>query len=135
MTLFSEEAWQRTARLRMAINELRFNTELASGRLSRERFQGYIVQDALYLAQYSRILEQAGLFVHSALWFERPTRLEGSGGLASWLELFCLPLLLALGERRAEVVAGVERRCRAQLYRDGSWWLDYTRLRVVAAKP
>ena len=70
-----------------------------------------------------------------ALWFERPTRLEGSGGLASWLELFCLPLLLALGDRRAEVVAGVERRCHAQLYRDGSWWLDYTRLRVVAVKP
>ena len=85
--------------------------------------------------QYSRILEQAGLFVRTALWFERPTRLEGSGGLATWLELFCLPLLLALGDRRAEVVAGVERRCHAQLYRDGSWWLDYTRLRVVAVKP
>jgi trans-aconitate methyltransferase len=87
------------------------------------------------VAQYSRILDQAGLFVRTALWFERPTRLEGSGGLATWLELFCLPLLLALGERRAEVVAGVERRCHAQLYRDGSWWLDYTRLRVVAVKP
>jgi trans-aconitate methyltransferase len=87
------------------------------------------------VAQYSRILDQAGLFVRSALWFERPTRLEGSGGMATWLELFCLPLLLALGDRRAEVVAGVERRCRAQLYRDGSWWLDYTRLRVVAVKP
>jgi trans-aconitate methyltransferase len=85
--------------------------------------------------QYARILEQAGLFVHSALWFERPTRLEGRGGLATWLELFCLPLLQALGDRRAEVVAGAERRCHAQLYRDGSWWLDYTRLRVVAVKP
>ena len=29
-------------------------------RLSRERFQGYIIQDALYLAQYSRILAIAG---------------------------------------------------------------------------
>ena len=85
--------------------------------------------------QYARILEQAGLFVHTALWFERPTRLEGSGGLATWLELFCLPLLQALGDRRAEVVAGIERRCRNQLYRDGAWWLDYTRLRVVAVKP
>ena len=60
MTQFSEAAWQRTARLRQAIDELPFNTELAAGTLSRERFQGYIVQDALYLAQYSRILAIAG---------------------------------------------------------------------------
>ena len=56
MTAFSEAAWQRTARLRQAIDALPFNTELAAGTLSRARFQGYIVQDALYLAQYSRIL-------------------------------------------------------------------------------
>jgi trans-aconitate methyltransferase len=85
--------------------------------------------------QYARILEQAGLWVRTALWFERPTRLEGSRGLENWLELFCLPLLRALGEQRAAVVQGVEERCRAALYRDGSWWLDYTRLRVVATKP
>jgi thiaminase (transcriptional activator TenA) len=60
MTQFSEAAWQRTARLRQAIDELPFNTELAAGRLSRERFQGYIVQDALYLGQYSRVLAIAG---------------------------------------------------------------------------
>jgi thiaminase/transcriptional activator TenA len=61
MTAFSETAWQRTARLRQAIDALPFNTELAAGTLSRERFQGYIMQDALYLAQYSRILLMAGL--------------------------------------------------------------------------
>jgi thiaminase (transcriptional activator TenA) len=61
MTAFSEAAWQRTARLRHAIDELPFNTELAAGRLSRDHFQGYIVQDALYLAQYSRVLAIAGV--------------------------------------------------------------------------
>jgi thiaminase (transcriptional activator TenA) len=60
MTQFSEAAWQRTARLRRAIDELKFNTELTAGTLSRERFQGYIVQDALYLGQYSRVLAIAG---------------------------------------------------------------------------
>lgn len=85
--------------------------------------------------QYARVLEQAGLWVRSALWFERPTRLEGNSGLENWLELFCLPLLRALGEQRGAVVQGVEERCRSALFRDGSWWLDYTRLRVVATKP
>src|ERR1700751_4726364 len=56
MTRFSEEAWQRTAALRQAIHRLPFNVELASGSLSRERFQTYIVQDAIYLGQFSRTL-------------------------------------------------------------------------------
>jgi thiaminase/transcriptional activator TenA len=61
MTPFSANAWQRTGSLRQSIDELPFNVELAAGRLSREQFQGYIIQDALYLAQYSRILALAGV--------------------------------------------------------------------------
>ncbi len=60
MTGFSDAAWQRIATLRAAIDVLPFNTELATGTLSRARFQGYIVQDALYLGQYSRTLALAG---------------------------------------------------------------------------
>lgn len=60
MTGFSDAAWQRVARLRSAIHALPFNTELAAGTLSRARFQGYIIQDALYLTQYSRVLALAG---------------------------------------------------------------------------
>jgi thiaminase/transcriptional activator TenA len=56
MTRFSVEARERTADLRAAITALPFNTELAAGRLARERFQHYIVQDALYLGQFSRAL-------------------------------------------------------------------------------
>jgi thiaminase (transcriptional activator TenA) len=56
MIRFSEEAWQRTEPLRRAIHALPFNTELAAGTLARERFQHYVVQDALYLGQFSRAL-------------------------------------------------------------------------------
>ncbi len=59
MALFSEQAWQQTAPLRDAIHALPFNTELAAGTLSRKRFQGYIIQDALYLGEYSRVLAMA----------------------------------------------------------------------------
>lgn len=59
MTLFSQEAWQNTARLRHAIHRLPFNTELAAGTLDRDRFQAYIVQDSLYLGQYYRALALA----------------------------------------------------------------------------
>jgi thiaminase (transcriptional activator TenA) len=56
MIPFSDEAWQRTARLRDAIKRLPFNTELAAGSLARDRFQGYIIQDSLYLGRFSRAL-------------------------------------------------------------------------------
>jgi thiaminase/transcriptional activator TenA len=60
VTSFSETAWQRTARLRDAIHQLPFNAELAAGTLCSDRFRGYIIQDALYLGEYSRVLAIAG---------------------------------------------------------------------------
>jgi len=59
MTKFSERAWQATAGLRQKILDLPFNRELASGTLSQARFQFYMIQDALYLEQYSRALAVA----------------------------------------------------------------------------
>ena len=56
MAAFSDLAWQQTAPLRAAIHSLPFNAELAAGSLSADRFQGYIIQDALYLDQYARAL-------------------------------------------------------------------------------
>ena len=77
MIRFSDEAWQRTARLREAIHRLPFNTELAAGSLAPDRFRVYIVQDALYLGRFSRALAIAAAkapdsdamqsFAHSAL--------------------------------------------------------------------
>jgi thiaminase/transcriptional activator TenA len=56
MMRFSDEAWQRTARLREAIYRLPFNTELTAGSLAPDRFRVYIVQDALYLGRFARAL-------------------------------------------------------------------------------
>ena len=56
MIRFSDQAWQRTARLREAIHRLPFNTELAAGSLEPDRFRVYIVQDALYLGRFARVL-------------------------------------------------------------------------------
>jgi thiaminase (transcriptional activator TenA) len=77
MMRFSDEAWQSAARLREAIHRLPFNTELAAGSLARDRFQAYIVQDAIYLGRFSRALAIAAAkapdsnamqsFAHSAL--------------------------------------------------------------------
>jgi thiaminase (transcriptional activator TenA) len=60
MSGFCDAAWQRTAALRAAIHALPFNRDLAAGTLEPARFQFYVVQDALYLEQYARILAMAG---------------------------------------------------------------------------
>ncbi len=59
MKTFSEWAWQETEALRQRILDLPFNRELANGTLTQERFQFYMIQDALYLEQYSRALAVA----------------------------------------------------------------------------
>ena len=59
MNAFTTRAWAETAALRDAILDLPFNRELAAGTLSQERFQFYMIQDALYLEQYSRALSIA----------------------------------------------------------------------------
>ena len=56
MVQFSEQARRRTAAMRRSIAALPFNSELAAGTLTCERFQYYITQDALYLGQFSRAL-------------------------------------------------------------------------------
>ncbi|MDY0882690.1 thiaminase II [Dongia soli] len=56
MTTFLEEARQETAKLRQAIHDLPFNLELTAGTLRQDRFQHYLIQDALYLTEYARAL-------------------------------------------------------------------------------
>jgi thiaminase (transcriptional activator TenA) len=59
MAKFCEQAWEHTAGLLSAIHNLPFNVELAEGSLGRERFCFYIQQDAIYLGQFSRVLNIA----------------------------------------------------------------------------
>lgn len=53
---FSERAWEDIAPIYGAILDHPFIRELAGGTLSTERFRFYMVQDALYLAAFSRVL-------------------------------------------------------------------------------
>lgn len=56
---FSTDAWTATAAIRQAIHDLPFNRELAAGTLRADRFKEYMLQDALYLAAYARVLAAA----------------------------------------------------------------------------
>lgn len=62
---FSERAWGEISSVYAAILDLPFIRELAAGTLSEERFRFYMVQDALYLTEFSRVLSIAAARAHN----------------------------------------------------------------------
>ena len=88
------------------------------------------------VAEYAALLEKHGLEVREASLFDRPTALEdGEQGLENWLRLFRQAFLEKMGEEAsARWIREVERQCRAELFKNGSWELDYRRLRISSVK-
>ena len=88
------------------------------------------------IGEYATLLESHGFTVSYAIYFERPTPLEGgANGMKNWLEMFANNTLDGLPpEKRGEVIERAENEMRASLHRDGQWFADYKRIRVVAIK-
>jgi trans-aconitate methyltransferase len=85
------------------------------------------------IAEYSAVLEGAGLEVTFATLFERPTVVEA--GLRSWVEMYGTTFLNAVGEAKREpFLEAVENTGRPTLFKEGKWVTDYRRLRVVALR-
>jgi trans-aconitate 2-methyltransferase len=87
------------------------------------------------IGEYAPLLEQAGLEVTAAALFDRPTILEGEEGIRHWVAMFACDLLgqVPTGEQDA-FFHHVEEVLRPSLYRDGQWFADYRRLRIVARR-
>ncbi len=87
------------------------------------------------IGEYSILLEQQGFRVDSAMLFPRPTKLEGEKGLADWLLMFAQDRFAEVSQsEKNTLINRIEAELRPSLYRDGSWWADYCRIRVTATK-
>lgn len=85
------------------------------------------------IADYSSLLERHGFEVTFATLFDRPTPLEGEEGLRNWFRMFAGSLLARLPAEDCErFLAGLETELRPALFRDGTWFADYRRLRIIA---
>jgi SAM-dependent methyltransferase len=80
------------------------------------------------IVEYGGLLEANGFELVRAVLFERPTPLEGESGLRDWLKMFYQPPL------PEETIAAAEAQLRPKLFRDGTWYLDYRRLRICAVR-
>lgn len=88
------------------------------------------------VAEYAGLLDKQGLEVREASLFDRPTLLEdGERGLENWIRVFRQGFLEKMGEEGAvRWIREVEKQCRAELFKNGSWELDYRRLRIVSVR-
>jgi trans-aconitate methyltransferase len=102
------------------------------------RHTGELPASKLYfptVGVYAVLLEAQGFEVSFAQLFDRPTPLEGENGMENWIRQFKWFHFEAL-EPRIQAIALNEavEELRPTLYRDGRWYADYRRLRVVATK-
>lgn len=84
---------------------------------------------------YGGLLEAAGFHIDAMRLFERPTPLPGD--VENWLRLFAQSFAAAVPATErdayyAQLVHALEPRLRRD---DGSWYVDYVRLRFRAAAP
>lgn len=88
------------------------------------------------IGEYTTLMEEVGFTVGIALYFDRPTPLEGENGLANWLEMFGSSLFYGVDEQtKKQLINRVEDNVRTRLYQNGGWVADYKRIRVLGIKP
>lgn len=80
------------------------------------------------VGEYSTLLERHRFEVRYASLFDRPTELEDpKSGLRDWLAMFGGPEFTAIAQ-------DLETALRPELYRNGHWYADYRRLRILAVR-
>lgn len=99
------------------------NVALIQAALGDQRYPWFFPS----IAEYGTILESVGLEPIQAILFDRPTRVEGTGGLDDWLQMY-IPSL------DAKVRQAAVDQLKSEMYADGAWTLDYRRLRIQARK-
>ncbi|MCM3631894.1 class I SAM-dependent methyltransferase [Paenibacillus camelliae] len=88
------------------------------------------------IGEYSTLLEQLGFRVVYATHFDRPTEMtDGEAGLQHWLKGFAGNFFSTLTDTEKEnVLFKMAAQLRDELYINGSWYIDYKRIRIMAIK-
>ena len=86
--------------------------------------------------EYRVLLEQHGFRVVNATLFDRFTPLAGGeNGLQAWMGMFVKWFFQEMTiKQQGRVLAEMESRLRPALYRNGTWFADYRRLRFHAVR-
>src|SRR5690606_23648284 len=102
--------------------------------------RGYAQQSELKLwyfpsiAEYATELERAGFEVNLAQLYDRPTELaDEKTGIKDWIAMFADSFFQGVETADIEnIKEEVQRSLQAKLFKNGKWYADYRRLRIVA---
>ncbi|GAB4015889.1 class I SAM-dependent methyltransferase [Spirosoma koreense] len=88
------------------------------------------------IGEYTPVLEKYGFLIRLAQHYDRDTMLsDPETGLTDWIEqfggYFFEPVSAA---EKALILKNVTQTLRPALFRDGHWYADYKRIRIVAEK-
>lgn len=87
------------------------------------------------VGEYAPMLEKAGFRVEYATLFDRPTKQNGSDGLADWIRMFDTAPFANLAPALTEqLIAEAVDALRPVLCKDGVWYVDYVRIRFKVRK-
>lgn len=88
------------------------------------------------VSQYTGLLEKTGFEVRYAALYDRPTKLSNGGlGMQNWLAMFCEPFFYGLLEStKTAILEEVQHNIGKKLFKNGHWYADYRRIRIVAIK-
>jgi len=117
-------------------NVMRITNQLRKSLLKR----GYEKQAKLQLwyfpsiGEYTSELEAVGFNVSFAELYERPTVLaDEDAGIIDWLLMFARPFFKGVDNLEVQdILKEVQESLRADLFRNGKWFADYKRIRIVA---
>jgi trans-aconitate methyltransferase len=88
------------------------------------------------LSAYASLLEARGFRVTYARHYDRETELKDStNGIRDWIRMFGASLLKDMDANAAEhLLSEIQDSLRSSNFRNGKWYADYKRLRIIAIK-
>ena len=88
------------------------------------------------IGQYTSALESGGFSVKLAQHYERPTEMaDEANGIIDWLRMFATSFFEKIPEQEQQgIMEEVQKQLKPHLFRNGKWYADYKRLRVVARR-
>lgn len=87
------------------------------------------------IGTYTTLLEKQGFRVIQAEHFDRPTLLKGNNGMIDWFLMFTDNFFLDVPPTiKAQILEETQAYLKATHFKDGDWYADYKRIRIVAVK-
>ncbi len=87
------------------------------------------------IGEYSTLLEKHRIEVTSAWLYDRPTKLEGDNAIVDWFTLFHDAIQANVDDTRfSEAVKRAQQKLEPTNLKDGVWYADYRRLRIVGKR-